>query len=113
MGSRGHTRNSNTHKYTAGNIGVVSGFSSPRISSIDAMRDNEGYEIRHNGVPMPRASSKAATRPTIIEIVDRSTGAKLVMLAGTHQLSRARDPELGECALTNVANGSSGPAAAA
>ena len=55
------------------------------------MRDNEGFEIRHNGVPRSYRDTKAAAydaarfakgqnRGYIIEIVDRSTGAKLIML---------------------------------
>ena len=55
------------------------------------MRDNEGYEIRHNGAPRTfrdtRESAfeaaryaKSKARDEIIEIVDRSTGVKLVML---------------------------------
>lgn len=55
------------------------------------MRDNEGFEIRHNGVPRSYRDTKAAAydaarfakgqnRGDIIEIVDRSTGAKLIML---------------------------------
>ncbi len=56
------------------------------------MRDNEGYEIRHNGVPRSFRDVKAtafeaarlgkARNPgDIIEIVDRSTGNKVIMLA--------------------------------
>jgi hypothetical protein len=56
-----------------------------------AMRDNEGYEIRYNGVPRTFRDkrdtafhaaryAKSKARGEIIEIVDRSTGAKLVML---------------------------------
>ena len=56
------------------------------------MRDNEGYEIRHNGVPRSfrdvKESAYEAARfaksrnpSDIIEIIDRSTNAKLLMLA--------------------------------
>ena len=56
------------------------------------MRDNEGYDILHNGVPRTfrdrREMAYEAARfakgrhpADIIEIVDRSTGQKLVMLA--------------------------------
>ena len=55
------------------------------------MRDNEGYEIRHNGVPRSfrdvKESAFAAARfaktrhpSDIIEIIDRSTGSKMLML---------------------------------
>jgi hypothetical protein len=55
------------------------------------MRDNEGFDIRHNGVPRTFRDkretafdaaryAKAKARDEIIEIVDRSTGTKLVML---------------------------------
>jgi hypothetical protein len=55
------------------------------------MRDNEGYEIRHNGVPRTFRDSrqtafeaarfvKGKAKGEIIEIVDRSTGTKLIML---------------------------------
>lgn len=55
------------------------------------MRDNEGYEIRHNGVPRSFRDRKEAAydaarfakgrcRGEIIEIVDRSTGEKMIML---------------------------------
>jgi hypothetical protein len=56
------------------------------------LRHNEGFEIRHNGVPRTfrdkrdtafdaaRYAKSKAARGEIIEIVDRSTGAKLVML---------------------------------
>jgi hypothetical protein len=55
------------------------------------MRENEGFEIRHNGVPRTFRDTKTAAydaarfakgnaRGDIIEIVDRSTGQKLVML---------------------------------
>ena len=55
------------------------------------MRENEGFEILHNGVPRSfrdvKATAyeaarfaKARNKGDIIEIVDRSTGAKLVML---------------------------------
>ena len=55
------------------------------------MRDNEGFEIRHNGVTRTfrdrRDTAFEAARfaksnapGDIIEIVDRSTGTKLVML---------------------------------
>jgi hypothetical protein len=55
------------------------------------MRDNEGYEIRHNGVPRTFRDNrqtafeaarfaKGKAKGEIIEIVDRSTGAKLIML---------------------------------
>jgi hypothetical protein len=56
------------------------------------MPDNEGFEILHNGVPRtfrdnPETAFEAArfakgrARVEIIEIVDRSTGMKVVMLA--------------------------------
>ena len=55
------------------------------------MRDNEGYEIRHNGVPRTFRDkretafdaaryAKSKARGEIIEIIDRSTGTKLIML---------------------------------
>jgi hypothetical protein len=55
------------------------------------MPDNEGFEIRHNGVPRTFRDrretafdaaryAKSKARGEIIEIVDRSTGVKLVML---------------------------------
>jgi hypothetical protein len=55
------------------------------------MRDKEGFEIRHNGVPRTFRDkremafdaaryAKSKARGEIIEIIDRSTGAKLVML---------------------------------
>ena len=55
------------------------------------MRDNEGFHILHNGVPRTFRDNretafeaarfaKARTKGEIIEIVDRSTGQKLVML---------------------------------
>jgi hypothetical protein len=55
------------------------------------MRDNEGFEIRHNGVPRTFRDkrdtafeaaryAKTKSRGEIIEIVDRSTGTMLVML---------------------------------
>ena len=55
------------------------------------MRDNEGYEIRHNGITRTFRDVKAAAfdaarfarskaRGEIIEIVDRSSGEKLLML---------------------------------
>jgi hypothetical protein len=55
------------------------------------MRDNEGYEIRHNGVPRSfrdvkatafEAARFAKTRHPgdIIEIIDRPTGTKMLML---------------------------------
>jgi hypothetical protein len=55
------------------------------------MRENEGFEIRHNGIPRTFRDeretafdaaryAKSKARGEIIEIVDRSTGAKLVML---------------------------------
>jgi hypothetical protein len=58
---------------------------------VAAMRDNEGFEIRHNGVPRTfrdkremafdaARCAKSKARGEIIEIVDRSTGTKLVML---------------------------------
>ena len=54
------------------------------------MRDNEGYEIRHNGVPRTYRDkcetaleaaryAKSKARGELIEIIDRSTGAKLIM----------------------------------
>jgi hypothetical protein len=56
------------------------------------MRDNEGFDILHNGVPrtfrdredVGFASARFAKSlhpEEIIEIVDRSTGRKVVMLA--------------------------------
>ena len=55
------------------------------------MRENEGFEIRHNGVPRSFRDTKDAAfeaaryakgkaRGEIIEIIDRSTGVKLMML---------------------------------
>ena len=55
------------------------------------MRENEGFEILHNGVPRAFRDrketafdaarfAKAKARGDIIEIVDRSTGARLVIL---------------------------------
>ena len=55
------------------------------------MRDNEGFEILHNGVPRSFRDqkvtayeaarfAKARFRGEIIEIVDRSNGTKMVML---------------------------------
>ena len=55
------------------------------------MRDNEGFDILHNGVPRTFRDMKATAyeaaryakskaKGDIIEIVDRSTGTKLVML---------------------------------
>ena len=55
------------------------------------MRDNEGFEIQHNGVPRTYRDNretafeagrfaKSKARGEIIEIVDRATGTKLVML---------------------------------
>jgi hypothetical protein len=53
------------------------------------MRDDQGYEIRHNDATRTFRDDKAAafeaarfakTRCRIIEILDRSTGAKLIML---------------------------------
>ena len=52
------------------------------------MRDNEGFDILHNGVPRTfRDTAYEAARfakskapGDIIEIVDRSTGTKLIML---------------------------------
>jgi hypothetical protein len=56
------------------------------------MRDNEGFDILHYGAPRTFRDDKATAydaarfakgnaRGDIIEIVDRSTGQKLVMLA--------------------------------
>jgi hypothetical protein len=56
------------------------------------LRQNEGFDILHNGVPRTfrdvKANAYAAARfaksrnpGDIIEIVDRSTGAKLITLA--------------------------------
>jgi hypothetical protein len=56
------------------------------------MRDSEGFEIRHNGIPRTfrdkreiafEAARFAKSRhpADIIEIVDLSTGTKIVMLA--------------------------------
>ena len=55
------------------------------------MPDNEGFQILHNGVPRTFRDqrktafeaaryAKGKARGEIIEIVDRSTGTKLVML---------------------------------
>jgi hypothetical protein len=55
------------------------------------MRDGDGYQILHNGVPRTFRDNretafaaawfaKSKARGDIIEIVDRSTGTKLVML---------------------------------
>jgi len=55
------------------------------------MRENEGFDILHNGVPRTFRDQKATAyeaarfakdrfRGDIIEIVDRSTGTKMVML---------------------------------
>ena len=55
------------------------------------MRDNEGFVSLHNGVPRTFRDSKATAyeaaryakgkaKGDIIEIVDRATGTKLVML---------------------------------
>jgi len=55
------------------------------------MRANEGYDILHNGVPRTFRDrkdiayeaaryAKSKAKGDIIEIVDRSTGAKVVML---------------------------------
>ena len=55
------------------------------------MRENEGFEIRHNGVPRTFRDdretafaaarfAKARTKGEIIEIVERATGTRLVML---------------------------------
>ena len=55
------------------------------------MRDDEGYEIRHNGIPRTWRDTKDAafdaarfaklkSRMDIIELVDRATDEKLVML---------------------------------
>jgi hypothetical protein len=54
------------------------------------MRDNEGFEIRVNGVPrtvreLKKLAYEAARIiknkvPGIVEIVDRSTGTKVVMM---------------------------------
>ena len=55
------------------------------------MRGNEGFDILHNGVPRTFRDdreiafeaarfAKARTKGEIIEIVDRATGQKLVML---------------------------------
>jgi hypothetical protein len=55
------------------------------------MRENEGFEIRHNGVPRTFRDTKAAACDAarfakgnalgdIIEIVDRSNGTRLVMM---------------------------------
>lgn len=55
------------------------------------MRDDEGFEIRHNGFTRTYRDQKAAAyeaarfakgrfRNDIIEIVDRASGAKVLML---------------------------------
>ena len=55
------------------------------------MLDNQGFEILHNGVPRTFRDkretafdaaryAKSKARGELIEIVDRSTGTKLVML---------------------------------
>jgi hypothetical protein len=61
------------------------------LSTVAIMRDNEGYDILHDGVPRTfrdrrdiafeaarYARSKA--KGEVIEILDRATGTKLVML---------------------------------
>ena len=61
------------------------------IPRIAILRDNEGYDILHNGVWRSFRDTREAafdaarfgksrTRADIIEIVDRSTGAKMLML---------------------------------
>jgi hypothetical protein len=56
------------------------------------MRENEGFEIRHNGIPRTFRDRreiafeaaryiKSRNPADIIEIVDLSTGTKMVMLA--------------------------------
>jgi hypothetical protein len=63
---------------------------SPRIFKFFAMRDNEGFDILHNGVPRTFKDdretafeaaryAKSKARGEIIGIVDRSTGTKLLM----------------------------------
>jgi len=55
------------------------------------MRDNEGFVILHNGVPRTFRDSKATAyeaarfakskaKGDIIEIIDRATGTRIVML---------------------------------
>ena len=57
-----------------------------------AMRENEGFEIRHNGVPRTFRDredvafhaaryAKSLHPADIIEVVDCSTGRKVIMLA--------------------------------
>ena len=54
------------------------------------MRENEGFEIRHNGVPRTFRDkremayeaarfAKSKAKGEIIELIDRSTGAKLTL----------------------------------
>ena len=56
-----------------------------------AMRDNEGFDILHNGVPRTFRDMKATAyeaaryakskaKGDIIEIIDRATGTRIVML---------------------------------
>jgi hypothetical protein len=55
------------------------------------MRDNEGYEIRHNGVPRTFRDkretafdaaryAKSKVKSDLIEIIDRASRAKLILL---------------------------------
>jgi hypothetical protein len=54
------------------------------------MRENEGFEFRHNGVPRTFRDkremayeaarfAKSKAKGEIIELIDRSTGAKLIL----------------------------------
>jgi hypothetical protein len=62
------------------------------------MRENEGFDILHNGMPRTFRDQKAMAyeaarfakaqyRADIIEIVDRSTGEKVMMLADSRLLA--------------------------
>jgi hypothetical protein len=62
-----------------------------RICYETRMRENEGYEVRINGVPRTfrdqRASAfdaarslKSKAKGDVVELVDRSTGTKIIML---------------------------------
>lgn len=63
----------------------------PESSYRDRMRENEGFDILHNGAPRTFRDTRPAAyeaarfakgrhRGDIIEIVDRATGTKLIML---------------------------------
>jgi hypothetical protein len=62
-----------------------------RIGYSSVMRDSEGFEIRHNGMPRSFRDKKetafeaarfgkARNPGDVIEIIDRSTGTKMLML---------------------------------